>query len=154
MQLIARSKGHMTAPNLPRVGLLIVSFMLAILAFAPTQAQAHEGHNHGGQVSRQAPVVRNVAPTGGEIAQFTHPQMLTSGVASGGQLTAILPAQSSKGCLGGCCQRAGASCCQVFLTAASPVVTPPVDNVVFASPPDSGAGITPGALSKPPKSLV
>ena len=152
-------KRHMTAPFLSRLGLLVASFVLAILAFAPTQALAHAGHNHGGGVVQEVPVTREVVlpSVSSEVVWSAKPAVSATAGANKAELTWLagdLAPKNSKGCVGGCCQMAGAGCCPIFFTTSSPLVEPPLGHAVFSHLADRGAGITPGTLSKPPKSLV
>lgn len=139
-------------------GLLLASLVLALLAFIPSQAYAHPGHGHDAVKADPATVIPAI------IASET------SGTRSGGQTDVRHPGWqdlqapldlsfntspvNAKGCTGGCCQSAGPHCCPAFVSTDPGVIDAPIRTLTFARLVDKGAGINPGALSKPPKSLV
>ena len=153
------AKRSMTARLLPRLVLLATSFLLALMMLAPSQALAHAGHDHGivDSSSETTPVKsivpttepsRNSLPGTHAIVTVDAERLPASEVTSG-----FAPSKS-KNCPGGCCQSAGAYCCPVTLLPASLSFTAPEKQLLVPPIVSRGAGITPGALSKPPRSLV
>jgi hypothetical protein len=149
-----------------RATLLVASFLLAALVFAPAQALAHAGHDHSVAVdpSPQAkppvpvavPAVPTAAPSRDVVTPAHDNEPATSIVAfynSTLQFAPDLPAPT-KGCPGGCCQTAGPSCCPIVLLSAMPTVAPPPGHSVFPELVHRGVGVKPGALPEPPKSLI
>ena len=153
------AKRSMTARLLPRLVLLATSFLLALMMLVPSQALAHGGHDHGivDSSSETTPVKsivpaaepsRNSVPGAHAIVTVDAERLPANEVTSG-----FAPSKS-KNCPGGCCQSAGAHCCPLTLLPSSLLFTAPEKPPLFALVLSRGAGITPGALSKPPRSLV
>jgi hypothetical protein len=148
----------MTMRNPLRLAVLTAVMLLAMIALAPTDAFAHAGHDHGG-VAKAAPSENAPSSLTTRAAPSDIEGPLSAEATAGEPSHFTLAASDSsptksKGCTGGCCKSAGASCCPVFLPAAVPTIVPPEGRAAFAPIASTGAGITPGALSKPPKSLV
>ena len=156
------TKRSMTARAFPKVAVLAASFLLALWAFAPTQALAHAGHDHGvvegapkpGPVIQIAPSAEPVKGDGATSSPANESIIENVSVAASKALASGDMPAKSKSCPGGCCQSAGASCCAVSLLTALASIEPPLGRSVFSTTARRGVGITPGALSKPPKSLV
>jgi hypothetical protein len=153
-------KRSMTARLLPRLAVLATSFFLGLVMLAPTQALAHAGHDHGiVDMSSKATPAKSIAPVAEPSNEQSSPRMRTvvtvdSERSPGSEVTSGFAPGKSKNCLGGCCQSAGAHCCPITLLSASLSFTAPKKSPLFPRIVSRGAGITPGALSKPPKSLV
>jgi hypothetical protein len=132
--------------------LFAVTIMVAALLLAPETSFAHAGHDHGpaaSEVARQPSAIKDVADGASEQAGETTPAKSQS---------AITPSRS-KGkvniaCASGCCSAASPSCCAVSTPALLGLLEPPYGHAVFGIVHAKGAGIVPGTLPEPPKSLV
>jgi hypothetical protein len=144
----------------PRLVFLATSFLLALVMLAPTQALAHAGHDHGiVDISSKPTPVKSIVPTAEPSNEQSSPRMRTVVTVDGerssaSEVTSVFAPGKSKNCPGGCCQSAGAHCCPITLLSASLSFTAPEKPLLFPPIVSRGVGITPGALSKPPKSLV
>src|SRR5262245_28246249 len=139
-----------------QTGLLIVSLVFTLVMFLPTQAFAHAGHGHAQAVTVHSnPTVQTViskdSRTGAsahQISQQRPLQKLATSVSASSGLV-------KDACSNGCCQAgAGPSCCPICTNDASVELEPPLSAKLFPPLARRGAGVTPGALSKPPKSLI
>lgn len=156
---------YMSTRALPKTVLLAASFVLALLFLLPQQALAHAGHRHEAVVTQPAPdQVKPIAarPVVVEPSEEQTASSQQSAAAlwawtetdqSSWRLTNV-PSEDGKSCPAGCCQSVGAHCCPVTLLDSALVITPPLGLSIFAELTDRGAGIQPGALSEPPKSLI
>jgi hypothetical protein len=130
--------------------LFAVTVAVAALLLAPTTSVAHAGHDHGlaaSEVAKQPTAIEDVANGASEQAGDTTPTKSQS---------AITPSRS-KGkvmiaCAGGCCS--SVSCCAVSTPALLGLLEPPCGHALFGIVHAKGAGIVPGTLPEPPKSLV
>lgn len=149
----SRVQDGMTARR-TSAGWMFVSLVLAMLAFAPTQALAHAGHSHKQGQIQTISVPKRSPET--QAVKATLPPTKSKVAALRGLAPALTDRDESNqttGCLSGCCQ-AGSHCCPVSLTLAAPNIDPPLGRSYFPSATRRGLGITPSALSKPPKSLA
>lgn len=156
---------YMSTRTLPTAAILAASFALALLLFAPQQALAHAGHRHEAAVTQHAPeqvkpvAAKPVVPEPAEAQTASSLESVgalcvsTETVQPSWRLTNA-PSEDGKSCPAGCCQSMGAHCCPVTLLDAALVIAPPLGLSIFADLADRGAGIQPGALSEPPKSLI
>jgi hypothetical protein len=139
--------------------LMAVTLVVAVLTFAPPGAQAHAGHSHGVHQATYAakPVIEPTAVARVlEIAPSAGQDELTIGPNSGesGSLLTIHGSKTPQSCPGGCCHSPGTGCCAAWFSAPLEIVVPPLGRSPFDAAVIGGAGITPGALPEPPKSLV
>lgn len=154
------AKRSMTARLLPRLVFLAASFLLALVMLAPTQALAHAGHDHGIIDTSSKPTpVKSIPPTAKPSDKNSSPRLhtvvtLDAEQSAASEVTSGIAPNKLKNCPGGCCQSAGANCCPVTVLPASLSFTAPEKPPLFPPIVSRGAGIIPGALSKPPKSLV
>lgn len=155
----------MSARTLPKAVILVASFVLALLMFVPQQALAHAGHRHEAAVTQPAP--EQVKPVAAKpVVPEPAEEQTASSLESVGALYVSTetdqpswrltnaPSEHGKSCPAGCCQSMGAHCCPVTLLDAALVIAPPLGLSIFPELIDRGAGIQPGALSEPPKSLI
>lgn len=155
----------MSTRALPKAVLLAASLVLALLIVLPQQALAHAGHRHETGVTQPAPdQVKPIAATPvvldpANVRTASSQQSAAASWAwtetdqSSWRLTNV-PSEDGKSCPAGCCQSVGAHCCPVTLLDSALVIAPPLGLSIFAELTDRGAGIQPGALSEPPKSLI
>ena len=154
------AKRSMTARLLPRLVFLATSFLLVLVMFAPMQALAHAGHDHGIVDTSSKPTpVKSIVPTAEPSSKNSSPRLHTivtvdTERSSASEVTSGITPSKSKNCPGGCCQSAGANCCPITLLPASLSFSAPEKPPLFPLIVSRGAGITPGALSKPPRSLA
>jgi hypothetical protein len=132
--------------------MMAVTLAVAALILAPSGAQAHAGHSHA--VPAATAMAPGVQPT--MIAPTTMQVEVTLRRASG-EAASLIPTylpKTPQTCPGGCCHSAGAGCCAVSLPPIFQLVVPDIRRSTFVAAVFGGAGITPGALPEPPKSLV
>jgi hypothetical protein len=155
----------MTTRALPKAVILVASFVLALLMFVPQQARAHAGHRHEAAVTQPAPEQVKPVAAKPEVPEPTEEQTASSLESVGALCVSTetdqpswrltnAPSEDGKSCPAGCCQSMGAHCCPVTLLDATLVIAPPLGLSIFTDLADRGAGIQPGALSEPPKSLI
>jgi hypothetical protein len=152
----------MTGQPLAKRLLIAVTLMVAALLLAPSGALAHVGHSHSSAsgLERVQPVtplqqvvdgktasgaVRAVPITDFRAATVGHDTLW---------LTAAAPTTPDKICPGGCCSAGTSCCCAASLPAAAQIITTPYGKSLFEVAVFRGAGIEPGTLPEPPKSLV
>jgi hypothetical protein len=148
-----------SARALSTAAFLAGALVLAVVMFAPAQAFAHPGHSHaaGLNVSQVSPIP---ADLGVALAPRQSEKQAQGSPSRSSKLSAFVDVSSnpqppgSKACTGGCCTSSGTSCCEASLVTSAPTIAPPLGRWSFSELAHEGTGITPGALSKPPKSLV
>lgn len=155
----------MSTRALAKTVIFAASFALALLILVPQQALAHAGHRHEAAATQPAP--EQVKPVTAKPAVIEPSEERTaSSKQSDGALCARTetdrpswrltnaPSENGTSCPAGCCQSVGAHCCPVTLLDTALVIAPLLGLSIFAELTDRGAGIQPGALSEPPKSLI
>jgi hypothetical protein len=133
--------------------LFAVAVMVAALLLAPTSSFAHAGHDHGRAGTE---VIQPVVST--QSVEDSSPEQTARSAPRAEQMVVtLLPGSTGDAtviCRGGCCSAASPSCCAVSLAAILGIPTPTLGKPIFAILHSEGVGITPGTLTKPPKSLV
>lgn len=132
--------------------LFAVTVMVAALLLAPTASFAHAGHDHGPattDVTKQSPVIQEAE----DQARYQKAGMATAEPQSFLVQTRLV-GKAKVVCAGGCCTAASPSCCAVSTPAMLGLLEPPFGRPVFVTVHAEGAGIVPGMLPEPPKSLV
>lgn len=138
--------------------LMAATLLVAALIFAPSGAQAHAGHSHAVQSDAQitAPMTEPAPRTQAFKGRPSLQDEVAIGQASG-EPALLLPASSSdtpQTCPGGCCHSPGTGCCAIALPASVEIFVPILNRLTLIHGSIAGAGIIPGVLSEPPKSLV
>lgn len=135
-----------------------VTLMVAALIFAPSGVQAHAGHSHA---VRAATVTKPfVEPCTGTQVNDVAPISVQDQATFSGTTDASASLAGSHGpktpqsCPGGCCHSAGTGCCAAWISAPPEIFAPVLSRSVLVLAVIGRAGVTPGALPEPPKSLV
>jgi len=150
MRSLRRSTPRMMTTGRKNGSLLLASLVLAMLAFIPAQAFAHPGHGHDTVKADSVNVIPSIKASGISATRSGD----HAGLAGSRDLRSDTGLAKGKVCTSGCCQSAGPHCCPAFVSSDPGVFEAPSRALPFAPLVDRGAGINPGALSKPPKSLA
>lgn len=140
----------MSRPLIARM-LLAVTVMVAAVLLAPSAGWAHAGHDHAKSVSVATTTDEMAASAVDTSHAIEQVQTRVSWVSSG---TTKISSANTVVCIGGCCGAATPSCCAISIAEMLGLPVPPSGRAVFAALHLEGAGIIPGTLPEPPKSLV
>jgi hypothetical protein len=132
--------------------LMVVTFLVAAVALAPTGALAHAGHNHAAQPETaiaQKPV---------SVQKFSAALVIAQGVTTRtvqafADLAPSGAQKKSQNCGGGCCS-GSMGCCAAWFEPPMELHIPVIGRLTLNIAVSGGAGITPDALPEPPKFLV
>jgi hypothetical protein len=132
--------------------LFAVTVLVAGVLLAPSAGFAHAGHDHNTTPAVQSAVDATVVPDAivserGGKAETSKAQWIDASAAS-------MTGKTKTTCNGGCCGAATPSCCAMSIAVMMGLPAPPMGKRVFVTAQHEGAGIVPGALPEPPKSLV
>ena len=133
--------------------LIAVTLVITAVVVMPSGAQAHASHGYAVQhagPTPQRPVDARTAPIAGRDEATVR---RTEDGASPSLLSVSGP-ETPQTCPGGCCHSAGTGCCAAWLPASPDILVPVLGRSAPIITVIGGAGITPGALPKPPNSLV
>lgn len=156
-------------PNRPVVRLLTAMILAIVAYFAPSAVQAHEGHVHCGHRGHQqtaatkadaAPAARPVSvrlmrKAAIQVTLPAHSVIRAPAAMTSGSLRAD---DAGAGCSCACvgCVCGSMACCAIGIVAGHASLTMPLSRVVVLIPHDAvgHAGVGPGALRKPPRTLA
>ena len=132
--------------------LMVVTFLVAALALAPTGAQAHAGHDHAVQ-PEMAIALDPVSVQKFSVAPVRTQRVTTRAVQAFTDLVPTSALRKSQSCVGGCCSST-MGCCAAWFEPPMGLLVPVVGRLALNIAVSGGAGITPDALPEPPKFLV
>lgn len=139
--------------------LALTAAVMCLLAFSPTTAQAHAGHDHLHRHAIQAAKAAHFAPELLTLDRSQHraavmeagfPTQLESHAGSLAPERGSGHGHNGADCPDGCCHSGGAGCCTALLLAAPGFGVPIAGRLAFSLPVDAGSGIRPDALPEPP----
>lgn len=131
--------------------LMVVTFLVAALALAPTGALAHTGHNHAVQ-PETAIALEPASVQKYSVAPVSRQSVTTRTVQAFADLAPSGAQKKSQNCAGGCCS--GMGCCAAWFEPPMELLVPVIGRLALNIAISGGAGITPDALPEPPKFLV
>jgi hypothetical protein len=132
--------------------LMVVTFLVAALALAPTGALAHAGHNHAVQ-PETAIALESVSVQKFSVAPVSTQSVTTGTVQAFADLVPTGSQKKSQNCVGGCCS-GSMGCCAAWFEPPMELLVPVIGRLTLNTAVSGGAGITPDALPEPPKFLV
>jgi hypothetical protein len=138
--------------------ILAVALIAAAIPLAAANALAHAGHHHGPSAAKPEAVSSKVAVQPQRDSSAPQPVAIVDGLAGAYFIARSASESASEDgkniCLGGCCTAASSSCCALSLSDVPGLDPPWPGKRALIVEEVGGAGVDPGVLPEPPKSLA